>query len=516
MLMKNIFFKLLTLVVLFAMVSCNRNANEQLTTFEMEGVEFVAVYGTQSRVTNNQFESGDVAMFDAYTEDGEIYANNISYTYNDGVFSSSTPISYSSDNQSLTFVACYPKTQYLSTSFTYTTTTDQSLESSYEGNDLLMAKVESSQELKPSIQFNRVMSCVVVNIENATTFSDVVIQAKNSVLCNTESMSFTAWGDSAEITPLALGDNQYLVLIAPQTISEGDLFVTATIDGVEYKWNATSSVELQSGVRYNVYCTLEENLVIQPTDTYNLNWAELPNEPVDEGNYYYAHHTATLNNYTARNFSACYSNNYTCPVWVAGPYHTCYSQGSGERKDNYTSDPLIDCYQVETLGSPYNRGHMIASSDRLGNQELNNQAFYLSNIAPQLITGFNTGGGIWNNYEDTIQDWYENRSDTLYLVNGCNWENTNTVVSGTTVPTHYYKALLRCKTKNSTKWVVDCAASELECVAFYIEHKSQAGVTPSASHMISIEELEAKTGFTFFSNVPNAPKSSYSASDWDL
>ncbi len=359
------------------------------------------------------------------------------------------------------------------------------------------------------------MSQVVVTIDSASMYDGITIHAKNSLLCNATSMRFSATGSLAQITPYDLGNNQYMVFVAPQTIAQGDKFITATIGDTNYSWSSNATTDLTSGTTYQISCTLSEDTTPDlPTDTYNTGWAELPNEIVDEGNYYYAHHTVTLNGATVRNFSACYSSDYTCPVWVAGPMHTCYSQGTGSRSDNYKSDPQISCYQVETLGSPYNRGHMIASSDRLGNQEMNNQAFYLSNISPQLISGFNTGGGIWNNYEDEIQEWYENRTDTLYIVNGCNWENTNTVVSGTTVPTHYYKAVLRCKTKNSTKSVFECSSDELECVAFYFEHKSQAGVKPSSSHMISIEELEAKTGFTYFSNVPNAPKSSFSASDW--
>ena len=32
--------------------------------------------------------------------------------------------------------------------------------------------------------------------------------------------------------------------------------------------------------------------------------------------------------------------------------------------------------------------------------------------------------------------------------------------------------------------------------------------------MISIAELEKLTGFTYFENVPNAPKSTFNANDW--
>jgi hypothetical protein len=34
--------------------------------------------------------------------------------------------------------------------------------------------------------------------------------------------------------------------------------------------------------------------------------------------------------------------------------------------------------------------------------------------------------------------------------------------------------------------------------------------------MMSVQELDRLTGFTFFANVPNAPKSKATAADWGL
>ena len=34
--------------------------------------------------------------------------------------------------------------------------------------------------------------------------------------------------------------------------------------------------------------------------------------------------------------------------------------------------------------------------------------------------------------------------------------------------------------------------------------------------MRSVKEIEELTGFTFFANVPNAPKDTYNPSDWGL
>lgn len=42
------------------------------------------------------------------------------------------------------------------------------------------------------------------------------------------------------------------------------------------------------------------------------------------------------------------------------------------------------------------------------------------------------------------------------------------------------------------------------------------GHKPQAKDMMSVAEIERLTGFTFFANVPNAPKDTYNPSDWGL
>ena len=81
-------------------------------------------------------------------------------------------------------------------------------------------------------------------------------------------------------------------------------------------------------------------------------------------------------------------------------------------------------------------------------------------------------------------------------------------------PTMFYYALLRTKSGNTGKSVKDCSASELQCVAFVICHEQDKGHKPQSKDIISIEELEKLTGFTYFDNVPNAPKGTFNASDW--
>ena len=276
--------------------------------------------------------------------------------------------------------------------------------------------------------------------------------------------------------------------------------------------------------------------------TYRSGWYELPIEVDankdgrDDNNsdYYYAHHLCAggeknaQRNGSARNYTVCFSANHHCPVWVAAPRHSSYESGAS-RTDAYARDPQIPSdiqYSSKSTGGGCNKGHMLGSAERLSSTATNKQVFYYSNIAPQYSSTFNTGGGAWNNLEDHVDGLV--CADTLYTVIGCYFDTYTDKYGNTgrparidfggrtdvSRPTMFYYALLRTKKGNSGKSVKDCSASELQCAAFVICHEQDKGHKPQVKDMISIKELEELTGFTYFENVPNAPKNTFNSSDW--
>ncbi len=275
---------------------------------------------------------------------------------------------------------------------------------------------------------------------------------------------------------------------------------------------------------------------------YRSGWFELPSEADvdadgrDDRNttYYYAHHLCAggernaQRTATARNYSVCFSSEHHCPMWVAAPRHSMYVGDSG-RSESYKKDPQIPSdiqLSSKSTGGGCNKGHMLGSAERTCSKETNKQVFYYSNIAPQYSDTFNTGGGAWNNLEDHIDDLV--CRDTLYEVVGCYFERYTDKYGNTanpakisyggrsdvSRPTMFYYALLRTKSGNSGKSVKDCSADELQCAAFVICHEQEKGHKPESRDIISIKELEALTGFSYFDNVPNAPKNVVNASDW--
>lgn len=211
-----------------------------------------------------------------------------------------------------------------------------------------------------------------------------------------------------------------------------------------------------------------------------------------------------------------YSYEYDCTKkhvrWVALTFDNVTSQENVGRGKNYYTDPNIPSqYQTDRddYYSPYNRGHMVASSDRLYSSEANKQTFYYSNISPQIQEGFNQSGSTWDAIENKVQKWarVSNSKDTTYIVKGTSIDYAilATGKNGVQIPKYYFSTILSYKN------------GQYKAIGFYIEHKSDKSKNIKACAK-SIDELEKLTGLDFYHNLPdkieNVVEANYNESDW--
>ena len=178
-----------------------------------------------------------------------------------------------------------------------------------------------------------------------------------------------------------------------------------------------------------------------------------------------------------------------------------YYANSKKGEEQYPHDDfLLPDYQLPNdpyWGSGYDHGHICPSADRLSSFECNYQTFYLTNMQPQ-VNAFNAN--VWANMEGMVRTWNRNSfRDTLYVCKGGTIDDKNNILryigtgaSQIPVPKYFFMAVL-CKNSQGYK-----------AMAFWIEHK--AGYDDGNAlkqYVISIDELEEKTGIDFFCNLPD-------------
>ena len=250
-----------------------------------------------------------------------------------------------------------------------------------------------------------------------------------------------------------------------------------------------------------------------------MPWAELPatTSTLTELYHCITDVATTAEGYQPRNYAMGYDASKKLALWVAYPLHTYYTTGtSRERQWGY--DPKLAKTDQMTEGlvsTEYNRGHQVPNADRRISNNANDQISYYSNMPAQLS---NFNGGVWSVLEGKVRNWM--CADTLYVVSGCYFDGTQTTTQDKggydlPVPTHYYKVVLRSKSGSTGKAIGTLAAEDLQCIGFWYSHAASSGQTP-ATCVKSVADIEKICGFEFFVNVPNAPKGSYSRTDWGL
>lgn len=244
----------------------------------------------------------------------------------------------------------------------------------------------------------------------------------------------------------------------------------------------------------------------EPTYGYGLDvatprWLELPATKKGDGKEWFAHDMEGGDYFAKsgakRNWSFYYDYASFVSSWVAYPLNRDLI-GSGSRTDAWGYDPLIPyTFQQNIITSAYgtghSRGHQIPSADRL-DYKANVSTFYATNMTPQE-SDFN--GGVWEKLESKVRT-YAKACDTLYVVTGCIVKDKTPVIKdkmnhSVKVPEGYYKALLRYKKGASDGEYIACG--------FYYPHDATIAPDSFMDCIMSIDELESKTGMDFFVNL---------------
>ena len=258
-----------------------------------------------------------------------------------------------------------------------------------------------------------------------------------------------------------------------------------------------------------------------------LGWLEMPSYTASAmsgtttsslSDLYKVTHYATLNASTVRNYTLLYDPEMYASYWVA--YPLCSAHLGTGRDEEWAYDPSVpNAKQTNAIAGAYGvnistpnydsnvyaRGHQLPNADRTVNDSMSDQTYYMTNITPQIQNGFN--GGVWNNLEAAIRG-LTSSCDTVYVVTGAAFrkktvgtESITTIVNTRDsktlpVPNYYWKALLK------VTWSGD-AVTDASAIGFWLPHQDLKGAN-YASYTVSVDQIEAWTGFDLFANLPVA------------
>lgn len=191
---------------------------------------------------------------------------------------------------------------------------------------------------------------------------------------------------------------------------------------------------------------------------------------------------------------------------------------NGDRKNSvFKEDELIpDKFRArlkDYFRSGYDRGHQAPAANAKFSQIAMDETFYLSNMSPQVGSGFNRD--YWAHFEDFVRrltkDYNSVRIVTgpLYLPKKCDdgkFRVSYEVIGNPpniAVPTHFFKLIVAEKSKKRSS-----TSEDLAIAAFVMPNAIISNQTPLRTFEVPVESLERSSGLEFLKQVPNNNKKS--------
>lgn len=186
------------------------------------------------------------------------------------------------------------------------------------------------------------------------------------------------------------------------------------------------------------------------------------------------------------------------PNWVSWHLDTSWL-GSTPRQDDFRSDTTLPTgwYRVTATdysGSGYDRGHMCPSGDRTRTVAENSSTFLMTNMIPQAPDNNQQTWASLESYCRTLA----NQGNELYIISG-GWGTSGFIGSGLiALPTRTWKVIMVIPSGTND---VSRVTTSTRLIA--VDMPNQNGIsTDWRSFRVSVDQIEAMTGYDFFSNVP--------------
>ncbi|MBO0798812.1 MAG: DNA/RNA non-specific endonuclease, partial [Blastocatellia bacterium] len=211
-------------------------------------------------------------------------------------------------------------------------------------------------------------------------------------------------------------------------------------------------------------------------------------------------------------YALSYNKDKGTPNWVS--WHLDQSWiGTLARVDTFRADPAIppDWYRVQStdfFSTGFDRGHMTPNADR-DNQNripINQETYLMTNMVPQAP---DNNQGPWAAFENYLRDQLTlNGGQEMYIVSGplgvggsgANGGTTTTLANGhVTVPAYTWKVVLVLPSGDDDITRASCSS---RTIAVLMPNRQGIASDPWENYLTTVDDIESKTGYDFFSNLP--------------
>jgi len=211
-------------------------------------------------------------------------------------------------------------------------------------------------------------------------------------------------------------------------------------------------------------------------------------------------------------FALSYNDDKGTPNWVSWHLSPDYL-GDAPRKNRFDPDTSLPSgfrriIHNDYNGSGFDRGHMCPHGDRAASRDMSYATFVMTNIVPQT---HENNAGAWEAREEYERDLAKNRHKDLFIVSGpigqggTSWSGpAQTIASGkVVVPKAVFEVILAVDRVNGAQpaqWV----KPNSRLIAVIMPNDTSVPETDWARYRTTVANVEAQTGYTFFSAAPAA------------
>ena len=207
-------------------------------------------------------------------------------------------------------------------------------------------------------------------------------------------------------------------------------------------------------------------------------------------------------------YALAYHRDRGTAIWTSWHLDSSWL-GSTPRQNDFRADTTLPAgwYQVQGTdysGSGFDRGHMTPSADRTNTVADNSATFLMTNMIPQAP---DNNQGPWAEMENYLRTLVA-AGNELYIISGgsgtggtgSNGGTTNTIANGhVTVPSQTWKVVIVLPVGTDD---VNRVTTSTRTIAVIMPNTQGIRTTPWQNFRVSVDQVEALTGFDFFSNVP--------------